>query len=273
MININNKQVKLCLLDTNVLSELLKNKKPYLKRLCALYPFSDYVHCYSAFSITEIKRISYLYEKYLDVFSLIPSLIMNGHEAIFQEELKHYVDRNHEIKSWAIAPFAIKSRRQMSPRHKLRYVLSQRDIMEKEKHWLASCNETLTGILSLKENYLPEGRKYTKKEITNFVDIVTTTQIILRARDFVQQSLNDGKAVDINLFPSIKSTIYMVFYKFYPDNRKPKKSDVFDIIICSLLPYVDAFITDSHQSEVINKIKRVDNLLNHLDNRSIKSIL
>lgn len=273
MITVNNKQIRLCLLDTNVLSELLKNKDAFFKRFCELYPFSNYVHCYSIFSIIELKRSGYLYEKFLDVFSLIPSLIMNSHEAIYQEEMKHYIDRNHRIKSWVIPPFAIKSESNMSPRQKLEYVLSQPENVEKEKYWLDSCDKILTGILSLKENYLPAGKCYTKNGILQFVDIATSTQIVLRSPDFVKKSLDSGKAIDIDLFPSIKSYIYIVFYKFYPDARKPKKSDVFDIIISSLLPYVDAFVTESHQNETINKIKKVDKLLNHLDNRSIKSII
>lgn len=57
-----------------------------------------------------------------------------------------------------------------------------------------------------------------------------------------------------------------MFHKFYADrNRKPLNSDAFDVLMASALPYVEAFITESHQAEVIRKTKRRDNFLDHLD--------
>lgn len=273
MIELGGKRVKLCLLDTNILSDILKNKEPYFKTLYELFPPPEHIFCYSVFSITEIKKLKYLFNKYIDAFSVIPSLIMNGHDVLFQEELRHYQDQNHQIKAWAIAPFAIKSKLQMSNAAKLRYVLSQYDIVKKEKYWIGSAEKVLKGILSLKKNYPPKVTKYTKKEVIEFVDLVTSEQIVLRAKAFVRNELDSGRSIDINLFPSLRSTSYAVFYKFYPDRRKPRKSDVFDIIICSLLPYVDIFITEGHQNEVINKIKKIDDILDHLENKSIKEIL
>lgn len=67
--------------------------------------------------------------------------------------------------------------------------------------------------------------------------------------------------------------MYTVFYKFYPDQRKPILSDVYDIIISSLLPYVDCFITEGHQFDAIQKIKKVDSFLDHLEVKSIKEFL
>jgi hypothetical protein len=48
-----------------------------------------------------------------------------------------------------------------------------------------------------------------------------------------------------------------VFYKFYMDpDRKPSRSDGFDVLIASVLPYVDAVFTERHQAEVLRKSAR-----------------
>jgi len=198
---------------------------------------------------------------------------MNGHGEIFNEELRHYENSDHHIKAWAIYPANIKSKSSMSNEDKLRYVLTTKYITSKEKEWVNSREEIINGIISLKKNYPPKKDKYSEKEIINFAEIVTAQQIIYEARDFVEQEKKAGRTINISLFPSVKTISYVVFYNFYVDERKPKISDAFDIIISSLLPYVDVFITESHQNEVINKIKKVDSVLDHLENRSLKSIL
>ena len=43
-------------------------------------------------------------------------------------------------------------------------------------------------------------------------------------------------------------------------------------MIFSLIPYVEAFITEGHQNEVINKIKKIDKFLDQLKSYSIKEI-
>ena len=58
---------------------------------------------------------------------------------------------------------------------------------------------------------------------------------------------------------------YTVFHKFYTDrNRKPSDSDAFDVLISAALPYVEAFITEAHQAEVLRKTKRRDDFLTNL---------
>ena len=86
---------------------------------------------------------------------------------------------------------------------------------------------------------------------------------------FCKETLDSEDELQINKFPSLKAQIYTVFYKFYTDQRKPILSDVFDIIISSLIPYVEVFLTESHQKEVINKIKKNDPFIDGLEVYSI----
>jgi hypothetical protein len=63
----------------------------------------------------------------------------------------------------------------------------------------------------------------------------------------------------------VKATTYAVWHKFYADrNRKWTRSDAFDIIIASAVPYVDAVVTESHLAEGLRKTKRLDDFIEHL---------
>ena len=127
-------------------------------------------------------------------------------------------------------------------------------------------------MIKLKENYPPKNAKYTLKEIEDFNLYASTSQIGIRNKSFERKVLNSGKFIDINQFPSLKSTSYVVFYKFYPDNRKPISSDVFDIIISAILPYVDYFLTEGNLYDIIMKIKRKNNYLDNIIPYKLKDI-
>ena len=88
----------------------------------------------------------------------------------------------------------------------------------------------------------------------------------MRQLDFVKQAVEiDNQAVSIGAFPSVKATTYAVWHKFYADrNRKWTRSDAFDIIISSALPYVDAVVTESHLAEGLRKTQRLDDFIGHL---------
>ncbi len=89
---------------------------------------------------------------------------------------------------------------------------------------------------------------------------------MMRQLDFAKQTVEiENEAVSLGAFPSVKATTYAVWHKFYADrNRRWTRSDAFDIIIASAIPYVDAVVTESHLAEALRKTKRVDDFIEHL---------
>ena len=71
--------------------------------------------------------------------------------------------------------------------------------------------------------------------------------------------------MSLSAFPSVKATTCAVWHKFYADrNRTWTRSDAFDIIIASAIPYVDAVVTESHLAEGLRKTKRLDDFIGRL---------
>jgi hypothetical protein len=147
----------------------------------------------------------------------------------------------------------------------LNLTFSTPEVQGNENKWNAEKNSIIEGILSLVKNYPPKGKKFTPKEIRFFIEIAGFQQIAFRAYNFSQQIVKEGKYVMVDSFPSIKMSTFTVFYKFYTDQRRPLESDAFDIIITSVLPYVDAVVTEKHQAEVLKKIKQQDKFIENLE--------
>lgn len=270
MININNKDYKLCLFDTNALSYLLKNPKEWIEYFNNKFSLSKTIICYSVFTLSELYQTKSLFEKYIEIFSIIPSCILDGFQSIFEKELLNY-KTNQTINPIVICPSVI-NEPNVTPQEKLRYVLKNSEFYKKTDMWINSRNEILNSITNMKENYPPKGSKYSINEINQFVFIVSSQQIMIRNIDFAKSELKNSKELNINKFPSIIATCYVTFYKFYPDNRVPVSSDIMDIIISSLLPYVDIIITENNLSHIIDILKKKHKFITHIENICMRII-
>jgi len=274
MIKVNNNEYKLLLLDTNALSDLLKNRKGWIEYINREFSISKSVICYSVFSLSELSKNKVLFDEYLQFFSIYPSLILDGHEAIFNKELSIYGNPSKELNPITITPYAIFNKNIKSPEIRLRKVLEMSGFYDRTDYWVDSRESVLENIINLKDNYKPKGTKFTRKEIEEFMYLATVQQVMLRNLKFAEKIVKINKSeIDINQFPSIIATSYVVFYKFYPDKRKPEPSDIFDIMISSLLPYVDYFITEGHLCEIIKKVQTIHNFLPNLSFYSIRKIM
>lgn len=270
MIELSGKEYKLCLFDTNALSYFLLSPKEWIEYLNHKFDLSNAIICNSVFTLSELWYRQELFEKYLDFFSIFPSAVLEGHESIFQKEINNYESKiiPNPI---ALTPFAINDPN-LTPKQRLKYVIEKSDFINRTDYWKKGCQEMLDGIIESKRNYPFKKDKYSKKDIEDFCLRASTNQIGLRNKSFAKSIINKGSSIDLNLFPSIRCTSYIIFYKFYPDNRKPIQSDVFDIMISSLLPYVDFFITEGNLFNIIKIIQKRHDFLCDLKVYSVKQI-
>ena len=259
MIELNGNTYALCLLDTNAASEMAKNPtrelRHYLEWSLGGQPMI--VPCFSLFTIMELRRNTAVYEQFLEAFSPLPCVVLKSHEQLLEEEVAAYPDFSG-INPILHAFLGLAG----SPDQRLDAVVnnlfSNTWAREKEQSWLDGRDDVIAGVTSLVSNYPPEDNKYTESEIRTFLEIVVFEQLALRFMSFAKSRVDAGNAIRIDAFPSLKMSLFTVFYKFYVDNRRPSRSDAFDIIISAPTPYVDAIITERHQAEVLRKIKQRD---------------
>lgn len=269
MITLRGNQYKLCLIDTNIISEMIIRYDKFLGNYFIKFNLGEFIPCFSIFTILELRQRKAVYNQFLDLFTKIPCLIVKNTDILFNDEVNSYPypKKNSPI---LVASPSVLVQGGYSLRELLETTFRNEEITKYETKWNSEKLEILEGILGLVKNYPPLGKKYTQKEIHSFIEIAGFQQIIFRNKIFAQEIVHKGKAVSIDAFPSIKMMCYTVFYKFYIDQRRAIESDTFDLIISSVVPYVDAVITEKNMAEIFRKTQKQDDFLQQLEIYSLK---
>jgi hypothetical protein len=258
---------RLCLLDTNAVSAMVKNDDGEFANYldwALLRSAPVFVPSFSLFTVLELRRSPAVYELFLDAFSTMPCAFVKSFDQLVAEEAKLYPNGAE------LNPVLFTSGGPVAPEGgKLRDVLETHfqsaEGIEQEREWNGGQSSIVAGIGELVANFPPEGDSYTANELRMFVQLTGFGQIAMREWDFANRIIKEEKGVDIDAFPSVKAATYTVFYKFYADRtRRPTTSDAFDIIISSVTPYVDAIITEAHQAAVLSKTMKRDPFIKDL---------
>lgn len=271
-INLNGKYYQLCLLDTGIISEILKNKNSELNIFVKDMTENDLLPCITLWNILEIRNREDIYSKFLDIFSIIPLVLLKDSYNIFLDEIDKYPDPSkinpivhsfsmfNNDKSTHLKPF-------------LNTIFENKNISESEKAWNSSWKlDSLKSILSLKDNFTTKGKNYNSSDALRFIEEGVPQYIISRATEWSKEKIAEESMIITKAFPSVKMAFYTVFYRFYAEKRHPESQDVFDILIGNIAPYVDMVITEKFQAEIFNKVKRIDKFIEHLDIRNINAI-
>jgi len=264
MLTLNGTDYRLCLLDTNAVSEIVKRPEQLRHFLTwSLDSQPSFIASFSLFTLLELRRKPDVYRQFVELFRVVPCMILKSHEQLLEEETRCYPDPS------AIDPTLVAITALGSDGNDLAkvstVVFGDEFILDRERLWNESQGEIVEGISSLVPNYPPAGDKYTRSEVRSFVQIAAFSQLAMRAHDFAERIVQKDETVDIDAFPSLKITTYTVFHKFYADRvRKSRSSDAFDIIISAVTPYVDAIVTEGEQAESLRKTKRHDDFIRHL---------
>lgn len=269
MINLNGTDYRLCLLDTMAVSEWVKNGDAFGRFLSWMLDAPPiFVPCLSVFSVVELRRSPSVFHRFVELFDVVPWMMLKGYDQLQDEEISLYPDPS-SIDPTLLGFTALGDEGNLT--RNLPAILDSPELLERERYWNQGQRDVLDGVLSLVKHYPPDGSKYTPREIRTFLEMVVFTQIAERDPAFARSIHENEEAVQIDAFPAFKAMAYTVFHKFYVDTtRKAAPSDVFDFIIAAVTPYVDAIVTEAHQAEVLRKVKRLDSFVAELQVMTIR---
>jgi hypothetical protein len=264
VITINGNDYRLVLLDTNALSEFAKQGDSFRHFLAWSSAEPMFVPCFSLFSVLEMRRRPDVYGRFKELFRVWPCMLVKSHEQLLEDEVRCYPDPSGIDPT--LLGFSMLGGEGMDLAGVLDTASADAFFRGREKYWNDGAQDIVEGIASLVANFPPDGDTYSRDEVRHFVEIAGFSQVAMRQLDFAKQMAEiENEAVSIGAFPSVKATTYAVWHKFYADrNRKWTRSDAFDIIIASAIPYVDAVVTESHLAEGLRKTKRLEDFIEHL---------
>lgn len=272
MITYADKEFYLNLLDTNAISEIVKNNRNertvYFKRILE----NRTIPCISIWSILELRKSDYLYPKFVELFSAFPVNILKPYTDIIKEEVHNYP------KNTSIDPILFTCNPLSKKRERLSEVLedlfNNHQIIDSENNWeIKRKQDVLDSILSLKGNFEPKNKNFNANDAKTFLK-VGIPQYIKAQFSGSHQKLNiSEELINIDLFPSVKMLFYTVFYRFYAEKRKPELQDIPDLMINFIAPYIDSIVVEKFQAEIYKKIKKKDNFIESFEVYTLKDLV
>lgn len=270
MKEINGKLFKLMLLDTGVISKIIKNPNNERNALTKIIISENAIPCFSIFTIFELRKRKDLYDPFLDIFSVVPFFLLKTSDMLFIEELKHYPN-SVNVEPLAFV-FSFVNRDPLAHvKTFMAKLFSNPGVLENEKLWNSGWKKQgIDQILGLKSNFHPSGKNYNANDATRFIKEGVIQYVFSQQTLWAKKLVNSGEEFNPSAFPSVKMTFYNVFYRFYAEKRTPEEQDVFDLFISCAAPYVDIFVTEKFQAEIFRKVKSRDPFLNNLQIETAK---
>jgi hypothetical protein len=261
MLDLGFAQYPLCLLDTNAVSAMVKDEE-FRSNFYTWAQSNEpqFVPCFTIYTIFELRKVPGLFQRFVELFQILPCVLIKGYFTLFEDEIASYPDPPSED------PCAIAFSLLGGEGQQLSNLPQLLDLsIEQEREWNRTQSEIVEGMLSLVENFPPSGDKYTSEETRLFVWMASLGLIHGHDEAFATDKDNAEEEIRCDAFRAFKAMSYTVFYKFYADRtRAPRVSDGYDVLISSALPYVEAFVTERNQAEVLRQTKRRDDFLNAL---------
>jgi len=261
----------LCLLDTNALSEILKNHNGEAIGFLEKYPPGSTAPCMTVYNYIELRRHPDLFEEYLKTFSIFSNFLLKPHRLIVTEEVN---------KSDSESPISviIRAFSPLGPEetHGLRSFVDRLfempDISKFERNWREEEKMGIRFWLKRKSSFKAsrptanavDAERYLKEMVLDY----------LRSDRLFSVSAKIASLDTINLdnYPSIRTILYSEYYRIFEPNWKPRPQEVTDTYIIAAAPYVDMIITERYQAEILKKIRNRVAGLDKLDVATLRDI-
>ena len=256
MVRIGSSEYRLCGLDTNVFSELLKDRST-LPAVMQLLGDTPSLLCFSPYTLYELRARPDLFALFVEMFDVFPCAILKNEEQLVSAEVAAY-NVEDKVDPLLFGFSYLNKSRGTNLRNLLDAVFSASATAQRERDWPSLKRELLRDWIDLKKNYPPKGRTYVLTEAREFARRVTIQQVAEREPEFYRTLSNRGEKLDVKRFPSLSMTLLTMFFRIYePVGRKPTPQDVFDVLISAPTPYLDVIITERMQAEIVKKASRL----------------
>ena len=219
----------------------MKNLKIDLDKL---FP-EKYIPCFSVFTIAELQQRQDLFSKFMDLIYFLPIGTAKGHGDVIKEEIDNYPNYQ-KIFPLSMSLVGLQPYKDYTKRETVELLFNSEPYTKYRKQHLAQRQQVLSDIESNIKSFFDERGKYTETEMWIYLHWYVLQEIYIRNSKFAEIRRKNHIQIDIKAFQQSKMA-YVTFYKFQEDQNRKPEIDIFDIAISSIVPYMDAFITERHQ--------------------------
>lgn len=261
----------LCLLDTNALSETVKNPRVEGRGFVERFGPDSYAPCFTIYNLIELRRNESLFEAFVDFFAVYPCFLLKPHQLIRDEEKTAAGNLSAvSVLMHAFTPVGPDSSYDL--RRFIDGLFSDREILKFERNWRREELETLQVWLSRKSNFESKRSVPNARDAAVYVEEAGLQSLIASMPRWAKTELEAERIPNIDDFPSIKVILYSQYYRLYDPHWKPLPQDVTDVLIVSAAPYVDVVVTEAFQAEILKKIRKRVKGLESLEITTLRGI-
>jgi hypothetical protein len=269
------KEYQLCLIDTNVISEISKNTLGERNKFINKMLLDSWMICITTGSLFEIRRKTEVYEKFLEIFSILPFFIIKPFINLFEEEKRVYgINENVSPIELSIS-FANKDQKFHLKRF-MNEIFSRLEVIRSEKMRRSDEISVINNWISRKNIFDPELNTANSKDADRYVKealIQTVMNIDINlGSNFIREKIENYEEIRFEEFKSVAMMLFSQYYRLYDPGWKSAPQEVTDVEIMAPVPYVDVVITENYQAEILRKVKNNYSPINNLEILTLRNI-
>lgn len=248
------KTYKLCLLDTNALSEIVKRLAREGRGFVEEFPPSSWVPCWTIYNLIELRRAVSVYEQWLSVFSVYPSFVLKPFQDLLSDEVAAYASGADVCPLLhAFTPFAADQSYHL--RSFVDKLFNQPVLASLERTRPNELQKTLEIWLAQKANFAPTSESANARDGDSYALHAGVETVGRLHPEWLRPFHESGEIPDLDPLPSLKVMLYSQYYRLYDPCWSPRPQEATDVEIMAATPYMDAVVTENFQGEVLKKIR------------------
>ncbi|MBC7087126.1 MAG: hypothetical protein H5T96_01410 [Tissierellales bacterium] len=262
-------EYNLMLIDTNIIRELLNfqsnTRKGFFHK--AFLSETKYAPCFSIYNVIELMPYNDLFEKFVDIFSEIPCLMLFTAKQFIEAEYDAFINGDSLQINCKLANSFTPVIDNES--YNLRKFINR---LKKESSLITVIQNEVYNLPSI-ANEWEKGRREISKvsERLNEKDYLKNEARTL-LKDIINWGINPEVEINVEKFPALRIMAYSQFMRVHLTQKKIKPNDVLDVLISSAIPYVDAVLTENYQADIYKKAKKHIRQLGDLEILTLKDI-
>jgi hypothetical protein len=262
---------KICLLDTNAISEIVKRPAVEGRGFIERFPPGTYAPCFTAYTLVELRRNADVYDRFLQFFGVYPCFVTAPHELILQAELA--ASGPLPVESILLYPFSpMRLDKSVDLRSFLERLFGSSEMIRAEQEWRSNEQSTLDAWLVNAKNFRTQRSVPNRVDADRYVKIAAIDTLCFLVPDWMKSHVDRRTVPDIGKLPSLHIMLYSQYYRVFDRQRPMSRQDVTDLRIMACSPYVDAIVTETYHAEILKKVRNRVRGLKSVEIKTLRDI-
>ena len=249
-------------LDTNALSSVFKHPTTFGRSILEQFPPDNTAFCHSLYTLIEVRRRPDLWLSFVELFRTYPWFLLEPYRLLIQGEAdKYHRAERHCPLVKAFTPIGDGGLRDVEA--EIDDLFGPRGVADAERRWREDENEILEAWLANRDQFEPTQLVANAADARRYIEECHSVVLYGEVPAFVERELQQAGRIDMSRFPALQTMLLSLYYRLFDPTWKPLPQEVTDVRIAAVAPYVDAFVTERFQAEVLAKAKQQIPALEH----------